>query len=320
MGLPSFLGGKKHVPAEHPVPEDIIIVGVGNGGCSIVNRLNQMTDGDIRSLVVNTDKKSLSRTYAEKRLFIGSKYPDGGTKGSVRQGKERALSSRKAIASAIRGADLILLLSTLGGGTGTGASPVIARQARKNGTFVLSVVTIPSMFEKKSRKRTFKHIKDLRSESDMMVLIDDQLIMEVIPPAQSRQVFSVIDQLISEITLGIMAAIDEEAMMSVSVSKLRKMAQLSDMATVMWGESLDPFAALNDALENPLLLINGRDITSALLNVCGGKTMDVGTVNAMHRSLTETLGEGKDCYCSAYTESSRNSFRVMVLTGVKSEK
>ncbi|HIJ00319.1 MAG TPA: hypothetical protein HA366_02155, partial [Candidatus Methanomethylophilaceae archaeon] len=87
MGLPSFLGGKKHVPAEHPVPEDIIIVGVGNGGCSIVNRLNQMTDGDIRSLVVNTDKKSLSRTYAEKRLFIGSKYPDGGTKGSVRQGK-----------------------------------------------------------------------------------------------------------------------------------------------------------------------------------------------------------------------------------------
>lgn len=320
MVLGALLGRKKQGPAEHPSADRIVVVGIGGGGCNTVNRLSQITDGDVRTVAVNTDKKSLTKTYAEKRLLIGSKFGDGGTKGNVRLGKDCAMSSRKALVQAIDNADLLFLVCGLGGGTGTGATPVIARSAKENDAFVIALATLPFKFEKKRRKMAFKNIKHLRKHSDIVILIDNQQLIEVAPSMPAKNAFGAIDQLMCETLLAIISSIDDDALVSVGMSKLRRMAQHSGLATVMWGESLDQFTALSDALNNPLLPVAIDDVECALLNVYGGRTMDESNVTAIYQGLVEAVGESKDSYCSAEIEQGRNSFRVMILSSIAEEK
>ncbi len=316
MGLSDLLRRKSKGPTEHPSESGIFVVGVGGGGCNIVNRFSQLTDGKAKSIAVNTDKKSLTKTYAEKRLLIGSKYADEGAKGNMRLGKDCAMSSRSAISDSLQGAELVFLVCGLGGGTGTGASPVIADIANKQGAFIVSMITLPFEFEKKRRKHAFRNLKALRKSSDIVVLVDNQKLMQAAPEISAKQAFSAIDQLMCESVMGLISAIDQDALVSVGMSKLRRMADESGLATIMWGESLDPFVALSDALGNPLLPIAVDDVQCALLNVHGGRTMDESNVTAIYQGLVEAVGESKDSYCSADIEQGRNSFRVMVLSSI----
>ena len=320
MGLAGLLGRRRYGPAEHPPNDRILVVGVGGGGCNTVNRLSQITDGDIRTVAVNTDKKSLTKTYAEKRLLIGSRYGEEGARGNIRLGKDCAMSSRKPIANVLDDVELLFLVCGLGGGTGTGASPVIARAAKDNDAFVIALATLPFEFEKKRRKLAFKNIKHLRKHCDIVVLIDNQRLIEMAPSMPAKNAFGAIDQLMCETILAITSSIDDEALVSVGMSKLRKMAQKSGLATIMWGESLDQFTALEDALDNPLLPISVDDVECALLNVYGGRTMDESNVTAIYQGLVEAVGESKDSYCSADIEQGRNSFRVMILSSISEDQ
>lgn len=295
----------------------ILVLGLGGGGCNAVNRLSHMNPR-IRTIAVNTDKKSLTRTQAEQRLLIGSSMVDGkGAEGNLRIGRDAATNAKVPLTKLIKGSDVTFIICGLGGGTGTGACPVIADHARRSGSHVISVVTLPFSMEKKRRKVALKGMKDVRKNSDSTIVLDNDKLLGSVPALKARLALSVIDQLVCEVVLGMIYSVDKESMMPMSLEDLKSIGERGSLSTVLWGESTDPYKAVNEALTNPLLDADMKKIDKIVLNIAGGRGMNTSNVNMMFQGFVNNLDIRTETVCTAYQESNKNGYRVMALASGK---
>ena len=160
-------------------PTVIKVIGVGGGGSNAVNRMIQSGLQHVEFIVANTDKQALNKSVAQKKIVIGSKLTNGlGAGGKPEVGEKAAIEDTEAISNIIRGADMVFVTAGMGGGTGTGAAPIIAKIAKEQGALTVGVVTKPFNFEGKVKMRLAEEgIRKLHAEVDTLIVIPNQYLL-----------------------------------------------------------------------------------------------------------------------------------------------
>ena len=238
----------------------IIAVGVGGGGNMIGHMINEGVTG-IEMMLINTDAQVLSETSAASKIQIGTKLTKGlgaGMKPSI--GKDSALENYDEIRSALEGADIVFISAGLGGGTGTGAAPVIAQIAKEVGALTISVVTKPFAFEGKKRlKLAEAGLEELKRESDSIVVIPNDKLLSVIDKKLGiKDSFKIVDGILSQAVSGtsgvILASGDND--INLDFADLKTVMSHQGMALMGVGEHEGEnaaYEAIKCAIESPLL-------------------------------------------------------------------
>ena len=263
----------------------IKVVGCGGGGNNAVNR---MVDAGIRGvefISVNTDRQALGQTNAQVRIQIGEKLTKGLGAGAIPEvGRRAAEESREEIASALKGADLVFITAGMGGGTGTGAAPVIAEIARDLGTLTIAVVTKPFSFEGKQRmKNAEAGIAELKQHVDTLVVIPNDRLLQVVNKGTTMlEAFRIADDVLRQGIQGISDLIAVPAMINLDFADVKTVMESGGMAHmgigIGSGENKLVEAAKN-AISSPLLETNIDGARAVLINVTGGEDISIVDIN-----------------------------------------
>jgi len=182
-----------------------VAVGCGGSGCNIANRLGKISDVDI--LTVNTDRKGLIRTRSDRRILLGE-GTDAGCNGDAEKGRSLTKDSLDIINESIERFLNVVILSGLGGGTGTGSSAVIAEAAKKNGSRVMAIVSLPMSFESERRNVAMNALDGLAKFCDILIILDGDRLVRIDPMLGAREAFSVLDQMICESFMSLMELLE----------------------------------------------------------------------------------------------------------------
>jgi cell division GTPase FtsZ len=180
----------------------LLAVGCGGSGCNIVNRLGRMSDADI--LTVNTDSKGLMRSRSDKRILLGAGSSEGGCAGDAEKGRTLTKEAEETINECLGKYSDVYILTGLGGGTGTGSAEVIGNMAKRNGSRVTIIATIPMSFESERRRQALDSLNEMEKACDILLLLDGDMLIKIDPMLGAREAFSVLDQMICE-SLAVMA-------------------------------------------------------------------------------------------------------------------
>ncbi|MDR0778469.1 MAG: hypothetical protein LBE48_03410 [Methanomassiliicoccaceae archaeon] len=173
-----------------------LVIGCGGGGCNIVNRLGRISGVEL--LTVNTDQKGLVRSRANRRILLGDGTITSGCGGNVEMGVRLTKFASDLIEEHIKRHTTIVLMAGLGGGTGTGAVKVISEMAKRNGSRVIVMVTLPMSFEAGRRKAALGALSDIKRSSDIVLILDGDRLTEIDPAIGAREALSILDQMICE--------------------------------------------------------------------------------------------------------------------------
>ena len=171
----------------------IMVLGVGGAGNNTISRLMELGI-NAECVAINTDMQHLKATHAQRKILIGEKLTRGlGSGGDPEIGKAAIMESAKQIEDLLEGVDIAFITAGLGGGTGTGASPVIARMAREKGAIVIGVVTMPFKIEKGRIAYAIKGLTEMRRECDTVIVIDNNKLVRMVPHLPINEAFRVGD-------------------------------------------------------------------------------------------------------------------------------
>ncbi len=263
----------------------IKVVGVGGGGTNAVNRMIESGLRGVGFIAVNTDAQALLMCDAQTKIHIGSKLTRGlGAGADPSIGQEAAMESRDELKEAIKGADMVFVTAGEGGGTGTGAAPVIAEIARELGALTVGVVTRPFSFEGNKRAGSAeKGIKALADKVDTLIVIPNDKLLQVVEKRTSIvDAFRVADDVLRQGVQGITDLITVPGLINLDFADVRTI--MSDAGSALMGigtAAADNRAAeaAKAAISSPLLESNVEGATGILLNITGGPDLGLFEVN-----------------------------------------
>lgn len=308
----------------------IRVVGVGGGGSNAVDRMIEAGLMGVEYLAINTDRQVLDMSAADKKLQIGEQLTRGlGTGGDPELGKRAAEESRQDILMSLDGADMVFITAGMGGGTGTGASPIIAEVSRELGALTVAVVTKPFAVEGKRRAQIAERgIEELKSKVDTLIVIpNDRLLTLSEEDLTLQEAFALADTILRQGVQGISEVIVVPGLINLDFNDVK--AVMKDAGTAMMGigeASGDGRAAqaAQQAISSSLLETGIEGATSVLLNVTGGPDMTLAEVHEASRIVQEAAQgeEGADLTLGAVVdEKMEGSLRVTVLaTGFEGGK
>ena len=270
----------------------IKVIGVGGGGCNAVNRMLEANLQGVEYIAVNTDHQALDRCNAETRIQIGEKTTKGlGAGGDPSKGQKSAEESLDALADFLKGADMVFITAGMGGGTGTGAAPVIAKAAKDEGILTVGVVTKPFSFEGRKRKsQADKGLDYLKKYVDSLVVVpNDKLLANCAKDTSMMQAFAMADDVLRQGVQGISDLISDFALINVDFADVRSVMKDRGVAHMGVGHGTgDDRAkeAVTAAIESPLLETRINGAKAILLYVSGGYDLGMMEVNEI-ASLVE---------------------------------
>ena len=271
----------------------IKVVGCGGGGNNAVNRMVDAGLRGVEFISVNTDSQALGQTNAQVKIQIGEKLTKGLGAGAIPEvGRRAAEESREEIASALKGADLVFITAGMGGGTGTGAAPVVAEIARDLGTLTIAVVTKPFNFEGKQRmKNAEAGIAELKQHVDTLVVIPNDRLLQVVNKGTTMlEAFRIADDVLRQGIQGISDLIAVPAMINLDFADVKTVMESGGMAHmgigVGKGENKLVEAAKN-AIASPLLETNIDGARAVLINVTGGEDISIVDINEAANLIME---------------------------------
>ncbi|HOF95990.1 MAG TPA: cell division protein FtsZ, partial [Methanoculleus sp.] len=184
---------------------EIAVVGCGGGGSNTITRMSEEGINGARLIALNTDAQHLIRTHAETRILIGRQRTRGLGAGSIPQvGEEAALENEDDIKRAVEGCDMVFITTGLGGGTGTGSAPVVAKAAREEGALTIAVVTLPFTAEGAIRAQNAEAgLERLREVADTVIVVPNDRLLEVVPRLPLHAAFKVSDEVLMRAVKGI---------------------------------------------------------------------------------------------------------------------
>lgn len=298
----------------------ILVIGCGGGGCNSINRLNDLGLKGAETIAINTDRRHLARIKADKRLLIGASLTKGfGAGGDPELGRVCAENAFEPLNEILCGADLTFVIAGLGGGTGTGSAPVVADLARRNGSLVFSIATMPFECEGRRVDIATRGLWRLEEFSDTLLILDNNRLLEMVPHLPVDQAFGVMDQLISEIVKGITEAITEPSLINIDFSDLRSIFRQRGISTVLYGENSDPDSVVKDALSNPFLDIDFTGATGALIHITGGSNLTLKRVTRVVEGITAFLDPQANVILGARVDDDcEGVIRVIaIITGIE---
>ena len=263
----------------------IKVVGCGGGGNNAVNRMVDAGLRGVEFISVNTDKQALSQSNAQVKIQIGEKLTKGLGAGAIPEvGRRAAEESREELAQALKGADLVFITAGMGGGTGTGAAPIVAEIARDLGTLTIAVVTKPFNFEGKQRmKNAETGIDELKQHVDTLVVIPNDRLLQVVNKGTTMlEAFRIADDVLRQGIQGISDLIAVPAMINLDFADVKTVMESGGMAHmgigIGSGENKLVEAAKN-AIASPLLETNIDGARAVLINVTGGADISIVDIN-----------------------------------------
>jgi cell division protein FtsZ len=263
----------------------IIVLGVGGGGSNAVNRMIQAGVRGVEFVAINTDTQALARSEAPTRIHIGEKLTRGlGAGGNPNVGEKAAEESGEQIADLVRDADMVFIAAGMGGGTGTGAAPVIAQISKDLGALTVGVVTKPFTFEGRQRlKNAEEGIAQLRDRVDTLITIPNDRLLEVIDRKTTlEQAFMEVDDVLRQGIQGISELITEPGLINLDFADVKSIMSDSGGALMAIGHGFGETRAQDAArmaISSPLLDISMDGAKGVLLNITGGTDLALSEIN-----------------------------------------
>ncbi len=275
----------------------IKVVGIGGGGGNAVNRMIESNMKGVDFIVINTDVQDLEINAAQHKIQIGKNLTKGlgaGAKADI--GKAAVESDREAIASILDGADMVFITAGMGGGTGTGAAPVVAQIGREAGILTVGIVTLPFMFEGPKRmNRALQGISELRKACDTMITIPNQKLMTIVDKSTTlTEAFQLADSILHQAAKGISDLINTNGFINLDFADvetiMKNMGEAIMGTGVASGEERAVLAA-QQAISSPLLdsaSINGAQ--GVLVNITGGPDLTLHEATDATQIIFEEAG------------------------------
>ncbi|MGC8690318.1 MAG: cell division protein FtsZ [Caldisericum sp.] len=275
----------------------IKVLGVGGGGGNAINRMIDEGIEGVEFIAVNTDVQVLSLNKAEKKVQIGPRTTGGLGAGSFPEvGRKSAEESKDELRKVIEGADLVFITAGMGGGTGTGASPVIASIAKELGILTVAVVTRPFTFEGRQRiQQAEDGIKALLQYVDTLIIISNDKLLKIIDKKTPiNEAFRIADNVLFYAVKGISEIITKPGLINVDFADVRTTLTGAGNAWFGIGSGRGENRAVDaakQAISSPLLEYSITGATRVLLNITGGKNLTLYEVNEASTFVRDTVGE-----------------------------
>ena len=337
MDSRSTLSLKQKMPEKHIAMDDeleqllsvqrakIKVVGCGGAGNNTINRITEVGVTGAETLAVNTDAQDLLYTSADKKILIGKDTTKGLGAGSVpKVGEESAKEQEAEIKHNLNGADLVFVTCGLGGGTGTGASPVVAEVAKKMGALVVGVVTMPFAMEGQRRyENAVIGLEKLEAIVDTLIVIPNDKLLELAPDLPLHTAFKVADEILTNAVKGIAELVTKAGLVNLDFADIRTVMQNGGVALIGVGESDSEnraVEAVEKAIQNPLLDVDISGATGALINVCGGTNLTLNEARKVVETVSERISEeARIIWGAQISEDLGSTLRVLlIVTGVQS--
>ena len=302
----------------------ILVIGAGGAGGNTVTRLHEIGINGAETMAINTDKQALDMAKANKKLLIGKNITRGlGAGGYPDVAKRCAEESRDELEEIIGEPDLVFITAGMGGGTGTGASPMIAKIAKRRGAIVVGMVSIPFRVERGRMLRAEQGLDALRKECDSVVILDNNKLLDFVPHLPVNKAFSVMDQLIAETVKGIAETIVEPSLINLDYADVKTIVTGGDVAAMLWGEGATrdgPEAMANEAMHHPLLEVDYKGAKGCLIHITGGPDMSLEFAEKVAEYVTEELDPYANVILGSRVDENYNGrCRIMaIMTGVSS--
>jgi len=302
----------------------IVVIGVGGAGNNTVTRLMEMGVVGAECIAVNTDALHLRNSKAHQKILIGEKLTKGlGVGGDPKLGRAAIEESKKRIEELLSNADIVFITAGLGGGTGTGAAPAIAKIARKKGAITVGVVTTPFRIEKGRIEYASLALTELRRHCDTVVVIDNNKLMKLVPQLPINDAFRVADQVLANMIKGITETISSPSLINLDLADFKTVARRGGVAVIGVGESDAPNRAeeaVRNALRSPLLDVDYFGATGALIHVTGDSQMTIEEANRVGEIVTEMMDKNALVIWGARVNPELNGkLKVtLVMTGINS--
>ncbi|NYT00743.1 MAG: cell division protein FtsZ [Methanocellales archaeon] len=304
---------------------NIVVIGCGGAGSNTIQR---MVEGDIKGsdlIALNTDAQHLLNIVANKKLLIGGKRNRGLGAGSVPQiGEEAARESEEEIRACVEGADVVFVTCGLGGGTGTGSSPIVAEAAKDEGALTIAIVTLPFIVEGMVRKTNAEAGLDrLRDIADTVIVVPNDKLLEIVPRLPLQAAFKVADEVLMRAVQGITELITKPGIVNLDFADVRTVMENGGVAMIGLGEAEGEDRAaesVRKALKSPLLDIDISGATAALVNVTGGPDMSVSEAEGALEEVYRRVDPSARLIWGAQVdpELERTVRTMLIVTGVKS--
>lgn len=257
----------------------IKVIGVGGGGCNAVNRMIESGLKGVEFIVANTDLQVLNTSLAETKLQIGASITDGlGAGADPEVGREAALESRNEIEDALRGADMVFVTCGLGGGTGTGAAPVIAEIAQGLGALTVAIVTKPFKFEGKKRMdHALLGLDELKKHVDTFVVIPNDRLRDIIDKSTPMMdAFKEVDNVLRLGVQSISDLISVPGLVNLDFADVKAIMENRGQALIGIGVGFGENRAIEaakQAVSSPLLETTINGATDCIINITGGNSL-----------------------------------------------
>jgi len=303
----------------------ISVCGIGGGGSNTVQRMSKLNIIGANLIAINTDGKHLGMLDPTiKKILIGGALTRGlGAGGFPEMGAKAAEFSKPEIGKNIEGADLLFVTAGMGGGTGTGAAPVVAQMAKENGAIVVGIVTYPFALERVRLQIAKKGIEELSKNCDTLIVIDNQRLVEVYKNLAIDQAFKVADEVASRAVKGITETINRPGLVNIDFADIRSIMRNGGISMISIGEGHGPSRvddAVDSTLRNKLLNVDYDGTTGIMIYIIGGDDVTLGEVNQIAAKLSEMSAPNANVIWGARIDPEYNG-RVEVIaifTGVKS--
>ncbi|MDD1688783.1 MAG: cell division protein FtsZ [Methanoregula sp.] len=304
---------------------EITVIGCGGGGSNTISRMMEEGIHGAKLIAINTDAQHLIRTQADQRILVGRQRTRGLGAGSIPQiGEEAALENEAEIRATVSGSDMVFITVGLGGGTGTGVAPVVAKAAREEGALTIAIVTLPFSAEGAIRMENAEAgLERLRDVADTVIVVPNDRLLEVVPKLPLYAAFKVADEVLMRAVKGITELITMPGLVNLDFADVRTVMERGGVAMIGMGESDSEDKAADSvkkAIRSPLLDVDISGATAALVNVVGGPDMTMEEAEGVVQEVYNRVDPGARIIWGAQIDPAMQCKMrtLLVVTGVRS--
>lgn len=303
------------------------VIGCGGGGGNSVSRMKEIGIKGCEIVAINTDAQDLLYAKVDSKILIGRELTHGlGAGSNPKIGEEAARESEQEIKKKLGNSDLVFITCGLGGGTGTGAAPVVAEMAKKNGALTIGIVTLPFTVEGQKRIENSQYgLEKMASITDTLIVIPNDKLIEIAPELPIHTAFKVADEILTNSVKGITELITKAGLVNLDFADVKAVMSNGGVSLIGIGESDSQDRAkdaVDKAINNPLLDVDIKNATGALVNIIGGNNMSLDEYKKVMEILGEKISpDAKIISGAQISPDLENSVRILlIVTGVKSSQ
>ncbi|MBN2095435.1 MAG: cell division protein FtsZ [Candidatus Aenigmarchaeota archaeon] len=302
----------------------IYVVGCGGMGSNVISSLTELGILGAQTVALNTDAAHLVMTKAHKKILIGKDLTKGlGAGGEPNVGAKAAEESKNEVRELLKGANLVFIVTGLGGGTGSGSAPVVAKIAKEQGAVVIATATLPFQIEGARMGKAEDALYNLRQASDTVIVIENQRLLEFAGNRPLRESFKLCDQVISQMVKGVTETISQPSLVNLDYADVRTIMRSGGVSTIGIGlanSSDKAKEAVKQALSHPLLNVDYAGATGALIQIIGGPDLKLEEVNEVGQTVTKHMSqEAQTIWGARILDEMEGKIQVItIVTGVKS--